>query len=205
MSYLKLSLIAFSVTLFGCATDSEFYSAQVAVAQANANASRARTEALLELSRGGSDTAKVAAAFGLAFDQITNKPMQVQQAPNQALQWASVLAGPVASVWLGKYARDVAVNNSNNNAQVSMNTNSTMAGIAGAGIAGAVTGSANGLTSIENVANSGFLNIRGTAESGFVSLENVTTKGYDSMLELGTQGFNGMQNIAPQLYPISIP
>ena len=198
------------VLLTGCASQSEFYAAQIAIAQANSAAAQARTAALVELTRGGSDTARVAAAFGLAFDQVTNRPTQVQQAPNEALQWASILAGPVTGIWLGKYARDVAITNSNNSAAVSMNTNSTMAGMATAGIGGVTAAAQAGYTGMTNLGQSGIngvvsanqagiAGVSGVAGQGIAGVSGVAGQGIDAVLGLGQSGITGATSAYPYI------
>lgn len=154
MKYTKLTIALASVVLFaGCASADyakyaqaqENIAASQAVAKAIENA--ARYNALAQIAASGSETAKVAAAMGIATH---NQAGQQQQAgaqmaapgPDPLLQWASVLVPGVTQMYsinqqvkLGTVQSNnqttLGVVQSNNSADVQKDTNATMKGIAG--------------------------------------------------------------------------
>ena len=96
-------------------------------------------DAIKEIAKQG-DTGAVAAAMMLQ-GQPSSKPAAPRSGGDKALAWAGVLVPSVTqgfgiavngavSAYQSKNGTDVAVNNSNNNAAVSMDTNDTMATIA---------------------------------------------------------------------------
>jgi len=115
----------FSATLFamgvialaGCASSTtQYYEAVEKAAQASAEASRAKFEALSKIAAAGDGQAASAAVMALALTQTPTITPQPQQ--SQALQWASILAAPLSNLGmmymqtdstkaLAKYSRDV--------------------------------------------------------------------------------------------------
>jgi hypothetical protein len=115
--------------LSGCAsvTDYNLYSqTQQMIAQKNAEADIARSNALKDIAASGDSAAKVAAVMSLQFSAQNSQRQQQIQAPSSMgdtmLKWASVLVPSLTQFYaIGKSA-DVAVVNSNNAKDVSVNT-----------------------------------------------------------------------------------
>jgi len=114
---MRLLAIALTLVLAGCSsTTSQYYEAVEKAAQANAEASKAKFEALSKIASAGDGQAASAAVMALALTQTPTITPQPQQ--SQALQWASILAAPLSNLGmmymqtdstkaLAKYSRDV--------------------------------------------------------------------------------------------------
>jgi hypothetical protein len=117
------------LALSGCAsvTDYNLYSqTQQMIAQKNAEADIARSNALKDIAASGDSAAKVAAVMSLQFSAQNSQRQQQIQAPSSMgdtmLKWASVLVPSLTQFYaIGKSA-DVAVVNSNNAKDVSVST-----------------------------------------------------------------------------------
>jgi hypothetical protein len=130
---LKILALAISAISFtGCAsmTDYSLYAqTQQMIAQERAKAEIARYNALKEIAQKGDSAAQVAAVITL------NQGVQSQQSQGVAppsnlhdtmLKWASILVpGAVQVYGIGK-STEVAITNSNNNRDVSINNNDSM-------------------------------------------------------------------------------
>jgi predicted small secreted protein len=136
---MRMKIIALAVgaaALTGCATmtDYSLYAeTQQIIAQEQARAEIARFEALREIAKTGDPTAQVAAVITLNQNQNSNSNRaQGLQAPTNLndtlLRWASIIVPSAVSVYgIGKNA-EVAINNSNNARDISLDTNNTMLG-----------------------------------------------------------------------------
>jgi hypothetical protein len=96
------------------------------IAQKNAEADIARSNALKDIAASGDSAAKVAAVMSLQFSAQNSQRQQQIQAPSSMgdtmLKWASVLVPSLTQFYaIGKSA-DVAVVNSNNAKDVSVST-----------------------------------------------------------------------------------
>jgi hypothetical protein len=117
------------LALSGCAsvTDYNLYSqTHQMIAQKNAEADIARSNALKDIAASGDSAAKVAAVMSLQFSAQNLQRQQQIQAPSSMgdtmLKWASVLVPSLTQFYaIGKSA-DVAVVNSNNAKDVSVST-----------------------------------------------------------------------------------
>jgi hypothetical protein len=130
-----IALAVGAVALTGCAsmTDYSLYAeTQQIIAKEQARAEIARFEALREIAKTGDPTAQVAAVITLNQGRETANRAQGLQAPTNLndtlLRWASIIVPSAVSVYgIGKNA-EVAINNSNNARDISLDTNSTMLG-----------------------------------------------------------------------------
>jgi hypothetical protein len=124
-----VSAIAAITLTTGCAsmTDYNLYAqTQQVIAQKNAEADIARSNALKDIAASGDSAAKVAAVMSLQFSAQTSQRQQQISAPSSMgdtmLKWASVLVPSLTQFYaIGKSA-DVAVVNSNNAKDVSIST-----------------------------------------------------------------------------------
>jgi hypothetical protein len=124
-----VSAIAAITLTTGCAsmTDYNLYAqTQQVIAQKNAEADIARSNALKDIAASGDSAAKVAAVMSLQFSAQNQQKEQQIAAPSSfgdtALKWASVLVPSLTQFYaIGKSA-DVAVVNSNNAKDVSIST-----------------------------------------------------------------------------------
>lgn len=131
MKLLSIVLVAFFVT--GCAsTNYQLYAeAQVMIAEAQSKADIAKYNALAEIARTGDAAAKVAAVMSLnQSNPSTNSTImrQPETAGDVALKWTSVLLPSVTQIYGITKSHDLAVTQSNNSRDISMNTNGTMLG-----------------------------------------------------------------------------
>jgi hypothetical protein len=136
---MKLKTILAAATIVavtGCATGPSNYAlyaqTQQLIAQERSKGEVARANALKEIAAQGDTTAKVVAVIGL---QTGMQPQQTQQqmaAPSSMsdtlLKWASVVFPTITQVYAIGKNTDVAINNSNNAKDISVNTNETMLG-----------------------------------------------------------------------------
>ena len=116
---MRLFAIALLVVLTGCASStSQYYEAVQKAAQANAEASKAKFDALSKIASAGDGQAASAAVMALALTQTPTITPQPQQ--SQALQWASILASPVTSLGMMWMQSDSAKTMAKYNARVDM-------------------------------------------------------------------------------------
>jgi hypothetical protein len=116
---MKLFTVALLVMLTGCASStSQYYEAVQKAAQANAEASKAKFDALSKIASAGDGQAASAAVMALALTQTPTITPQPQQ--SQALQWASILATPVTSLGMMWMQSDSAKTMAKYNARVDM-------------------------------------------------------------------------------------
>ena len=187
---LTIGILFLSAFMVGCANTqtTEYYNAVQNAAIAQANIMTARYEALGKIAGNGGE-ASTAAVMALA---MTNQaPIIPQAQKSEALQWAQILAGPVASLgsmWLSndatktmaRYSRDTQLENIRadqaNTEQLygMLGTNSTNMTNLGLGGLGAVT----------NVSNNAFdaMNTAGaqTVQLGLAGLTTNATEGVGS-------------------------
>ena len=103
---LTISILFLSAFMVGCASTqtTEYYNAVQNAAIAQANIMTARYEALGKIAGNGGE-ASTAAVMALAMTSQT--PIVPQPQKSEALQWAQILAGPIAglgSMWLSNDA-----------------------------------------------------------------------------------------------------
>jgi len=131
---LKILVPVIALALTGCAsTDYTNYTAtQQAMAASKAQADTARYNALADIARTGSDTARVAAVMALAMGGQAPQQSQALAAPQRsdALMWASVLVPAVTQAYSIAKSADVAINASNNAYLTSASTTAGFVGIA---------------------------------------------------------------------------
>lgn len=136
---MKILLIASVLTtslLMGCAnTEYLAYSkAQTEIEVSKNLALSAKYKAMEVIAQSGDATAKVAAVMALSMGNqgvSTSGTSIAAPAPNQALQWASVLVPGVTQVLGMRYQYLSTVQQSNNSAAVAQSTNASFVGIAG--------------------------------------------------------------------------
>jgi hypothetical protein len=122
-----------TVGLGGCATgDYKVYAdTQRAIAESQASASVARIDALAEIAKTGDTTARVAAVISLNQLQPQNNTTMLRQpdsAGDTLLKWTSVLLPSLTQFYAIGKNTEVAINNSNNARDISIDTNQTMLG-----------------------------------------------------------------------------
>src|SRR5210317_2423405 len=116
---MKLFTVALLVMLTGCASStSQYYEAVEKAAQANAEASKAKFEALSKIASAGDGQAASAAVMALALTQTPNSQPIPQK--SEAIQWASILASPVTSLGMMWMQADSAKTMARYNAQVDL-------------------------------------------------------------------------------------
>jgi hypothetical protein len=128
-----MSLAIASIFLTGCAsvTDYSLYAqTQQLIAQERAKAEIARYNALKEIAQRGDSAAQVAAVITLNQGMAASQQQQGVAAPTNLhdtlLKWASIIVPSAVQVYgIGKSA-DVAVTNSNNSRDVSINNTRSM-------------------------------------------------------------------------------
>ena len=131
---IRLSIIAIAITLAGCSTTDydKYATTQQSIAASKAQADTARYNALADIARTGSDTARVAAVMALAMGGQAPQQSQALAAPQRsdALMWASVLVPAVTQAYSIAKSADVAINASNNAYMTSASTTAGFVGIA---------------------------------------------------------------------------
>jgi uncharacterized lipoprotein YmbA len=125
----KLIASALAFVMVGCSTTADLYKAQVEVARYNAQTAQARLQAIQAITANASDTVRIAAAFSLTFDQLTNKQQQVTPVQSEAIQWASILASPLTALGMGYMGMKTNINASNNARDVQLGTMQSMTGM----------------------------------------------------------------------------
>jgi hypothetical protein len=119
--------------LTGCASDNyqQYARTQENIALARAEAEIARYKALEAIANSGDTTARVAAVIALQQGLPQNNSPRIEQPTSTgdtALRWASVIVPSLTQIYgIGK-STDLAIVNSNNNKDISINTNQTMLG-----------------------------------------------------------------------------
>ena len=136
MKILLIASVLTSSLLMGCAnTEYLAYSkAQTEIEVSKNLALSAKYKAMEVIAQSGDATAKVAAVMALSMQgqggSATGASIAAP-APNQALQWASVLVPGVTQVLGMRYQYLSTVTQSNNSAAVAQSTNASFVGIAG--------------------------------------------------------------------------
>jgi hypothetical protein len=121
------------LALTGCASNNyqQYTKTQENIAVARAEVDIARYKALEAIANSGDTTARVAALMVLQQGAPQNNSPKIEQPSNAgdtALRWASVLVPSLTQLYgIGK-STDLAIVNSNNNKDISINTNQTMLG-----------------------------------------------------------------------------
>ena len=124
-----IATTALAFSMVGCSTTADLYKAQVEVARYNAQTAQARLQAIQAITNNASDTVRIAAAFSLTFDQLTNKQQQVTPVQSEAIQWASILASPLTALGMGYMGMKTNINASNNARDVQLGTMQSMTGM----------------------------------------------------------------------------
>lgn len=203
----RLVATAAVVFLCGCSsTTTQYYEAVALTAESQANAVRARAEALSQIAASGDPGAASAAVMALALTQtqtITPVPQQ-----SQAIQWASILAAPLSNVAtmylqndatkaMAKYNADVSLARvaatSQSNAALygtfaDMNQATADVGIAGLGAAGNVDYTPLITPFIDGMVTLG--------TTGMTSLVDVSVAGFGANTDIATAGITGAVDIS---------
>jgi len=131
---LKILVPVIALALTGCASTeyAQYTATQQSIAASKAQADTARYNALADIAKNGSDSAKVAAVMALAMGgQVQQQGAQVA-APQRsdALMWASVLVPAVTQAYSIAKSADVAINSSNDAMLTSASTTQGFVNIA---------------------------------------------------------------------------
>tara|TARA_R100000353_G_scaffold172820_1_gene138486 strand:+ start:956 stop:1771 length:816 start_codon:yes stop_codon:yes gene_type:complete len=218
----RLVATAAVVFLCGCSsTTTQYYEAVALTAESQANAVRARAEALSQIAASGDPGAASAAVMALALTQtqtITPVPQQ-----SQAIQWASILAAPLSNVAtmylqndatkaMAKYQADVSLARvaatSQSNAALygtfaDMNQATADVGIAGLGAAGNVDYTPLITPFIDGMVTLGTAGITGAVDlgtAGFGANTDIATAGIDGLVELGNAGITGVTTVSSEAF-----
>lgn len=210
----KLGLLLALLMFTGCAsTTSEYYEAVQKTAEANAQASRAKFEALSQIAASGNGQAASAAVMALALTQTQNVAPIPQQ--SQAIQWASILAAPVSNLgmmWLqtdstkamAKFSRDVDLARISADATTQqalygsfVSMGETTATVASnidytPFVDGMVTLGTTGMDNLTALGTNGMNNLTALGTHGQSQLYGLGTNGMNNLTTLGT---NGMTNL----------
>jgi hypothetical protein len=131
---MRKSILAGAIGVFaltGCATVSDYNmyaQTQQLIAQKNAEADIARSNALKDIAASGDSTAKVAAVMSLQFSAQSQPKVQSQVAAptsfgDTLLKWASVLVPGLTQVYAIGKSTDVAITHSNNSVELQKSSN----------------------------------------------------------------------------------
>jgi hypothetical protein len=192
------TIVALFTALFlvGCSsTTSQYYEAVEKSAKANAEAQKARYEALASIANSGGGEASTAAVMALALSQapaITPQPMQ-----SPVLQWVQALASPVSSLGmmymqtestkaLASYNRDVSLAQVMASSADDQALYSVFGGIAN----NAATANAAGVQGVVDVV--GALDLSSFVEG----IVNVAGQGFNAASGLGRAGINGVVDVS---------
>ena len=213
----KLGLLLALLMFTGCAsTTSEYYSAVQKTAEANAEASRAKFEALSRIAASGDGQAASAAVMALALMQTQNVAPIPQQ--SQAIQWASILAAPVSNLgmmWLqtdstkamAKFSRDVDLARISADATTQqalygsfVSMGETTATVASnidytPFVDGMVTLGTTGMDNLTTLGTAGFDANTTIATNGMNNLTALGTHGQSQLYGLGTNGMNNLTTL----------
>ena len=187
---LTIGILFLSAYMVGCASTqtTEYYNAVQNAAIAQANIMTARYEALGKIAGNGGE-ASTAAVMALA---MTNQaPIIPQAQKSEALQWAQILAGPVASLgsmWLSndatktmaRYSRDTQLEN----IKADQANTEQLYGMLGTTSTNMTNLGLGGLGAVTNVSNNAFdaMNTAGaqTVQLGLAGLTTNATEGVGS-------------------------
>jgi len=157
---------------------------QQEIARSKAAVETARYQALAEIAKSGDTTARVAAVISLQAGGVQAPTGTALAAPvsngEAALRWASILAPALTQVYGIHQNSRVAINNSDNAAAVSMNTNGTMLGLSQAGVNGIASTSATAMGTIGSV-----------GQAGITGVGTLGGQGFTALTQLGTSGISG--------------
>ena len=218
---MRLFLVALFVTLVGCSSStSQYYEAVEKTAQANAEASKAKFEALSKIAAAGDGQAASAAVMALALTQTPT----VQPVPQQsvALQWASVLAAPLSNMgmmWMqtdstktmAQYNRDVDLARitadattqqalyGSFTAQSSLTSDVALGALNAMGnvdytpfVDGMVTLGTSGMNGLVDVSNAGLGSAVAISNAGFESTASISNAGMNGVVDVSNTGMNSI-------------
>jgi hypothetical protein len=211
---LKLAPIALAVALLsGCASDNYrmYADTQKAIANANAMAEAARYQALAEIAKQGDTAAKVAAVMSLNQGGAgAQRPQQVINPPEHwgdtALRWASLVLPVTTQFYTVNRNSAVAmrqsdnatllgVAQSNNQANVAINTNTAFTNMNAAGLTAANNIATTGFNTANSIASLGFSAATTIANTGFSTTANVANTGMGSLVSVSNNGSNNMTSL----------
>jgi len=215
---MKLFFASLFLVLVGCSSStSQYYEAVEKTAQANAEASRAKFEALSKIAAAGDGQAASAAVMALALTQTPNVTPIPQQ--SQAIQWASILAAPVSSLGMMWMQADSAKTMAKYNADVDLarisadattqqalygsfvNMNETTGSVASnvdytPFINGMVTLGTSGMDGLVDVSNAGLNSAVAISNTGFETTAAVSNAGINGIVDMGNAGINGVVDVS---------
>ena len=192
---MKILAIAIAILLTGCGNQArlDYYESIAQVNKAQAAESEARYNALVNMSRGDGE-ASVAAVMAIALSE--RKHVAPQFIEDDALKWASILAGPLAAVgslWiqadlsrdLNRSNQKIAVARINADAATDQalysaftqaaQTPATQVGIDGLGLVvdGLVSLGVSGVSGVGNMGAMGIQSVTDTAALGYSTIEEI--------------------------------
>ena len=215
---MRLFLVALSIVLTGCASSTtQYYEAVQKTAQANAEASKAKFEALSKIASAGDGQAASAAVMALALTQTPSVTPIPQQ--SQAIQWASILAPPVSSLgmmWMqadsaktmAKYNADVDLARITADATTQQALYGSFVGMketTGAVasnvdytpfINGMVTLGTSGMDGLVDVSNAGLDSAVAISNTGFETTAAISNAGMAGIVDMGNAGINGVVDVS---------
>lgn len=158
------ALLALAV-LSGCASTNKDYvallTAQQAVAVQNAEAAKARYQAMAQIAQTGDASSRTAAVMAMAMVQIPH--VQLPAPPeNEAFKWASILLPAVSNLGTGYFGYRLGITQSNNAAATTIAGYNTFGSMATAGYA-----------ALGSTASAGFAANTGVATAGFNSASTI--------------------------------
>ena len=215
---MRLFLVALSIVLTGCASSTtQYYEAVQKTAQANAEASKAKFEALSKIASAGDGQAASAAVMALALTQTPSVTPIPQQ--SQAIQWASILAAPVSSLGMMWMQADSAKTMAKYNADVDLaritadaTTQQALYGsfvgmneVTGSVasnvdytpfINGMVTLGTSGMDGLVDVSNAGLDSAVAISNTGFETTAAISNAGMAGIVDMGNAGINGVVDVS---------
>lgn len=207
--------------LSGCANDNYrmYADAQKAMVNAEAMKEAARYQALTEIAKQGDTAAKVAAVMSIQFNG-GGAQRQPQIAPpvdasETALRWASVLVPGFTQFYTINQNSKVAMTQSNNATALGLRQSDNQANVAMNTNAAFTTMNSNGLTTAGAIATTGFAATTAVSNTGMASIVNVANTGSNNLTTLGTafsnasvsmtnasaNAISNLANTIPQLQP----
>lgn len=165
---MKLAFVLAPILLVGCASNKDYaalLAAQQSVAVQQAEAAKARYQAMALIANSGDASSKTAAVMAMAMVQQPN--IQLPPPPEHpAFKWASVLLPAVTNLGAGYFGYRLGVTQSDNAAATTIAGYQTFGGMASAGY-----------SALSNAASSGFAANQGIA--GFIQAPqpNITLSG----------------------------
>jgi len=210
MNNLKgVALIVIAGLLAGCAGSArqDYYVAMQIAASEKAKVQSARYDALSKMAASGDPGTSAAAVMAIALTE--DNSVTPQYVESESLSWARVLANPLATLGLAGIQANVAMNASNNaadvqlasfeaNKAIQLGQQSMVTDLGGQWSSAAAAGG----TAVAELGVAGFnaLNTAGQqnvdiATTGFDTVDNVATTGFGAAQVLGVTGMTSVESM----------